>query len=371
MSKTQRSAAHIVLASSLATGAIAGASVLVDEMRTDYGEGAKYSVSMQTSATTTSEREMLVDGERREGRGGFGGGSERTTSFSVAYTDEVVAADEGAPTKVRRAFEAASGGMEMEMRGEPVEIDLGSPFDGVTLMLSLEEGVVEATVEDGDAPDDTERLEGHALPLPLDGLLPSGEVAAGDSWDIEPDALKRALGAGLSAKLLDRPEFGGRGGGRGGEGRGGRQRGGPRGGGMADAVSGLFRETMEWEVTGTLTDRTEEVEGRTCAVIEIEASMSGELPERQFGRGRDRDRAAGPAAPAGRTALPEGTIEAELEGELLWDAANACPVRLTLTGEIESEDRMVRDTERGTFEINSSSETELEVTVSITPTKAD
>lgn len=360
-----------LLALPFAAGAVAGVAAIADGMKTDYSEGRKYTVSMESSATTTSEREMLVDGERREGRGGAGGPSERTSTFSLAYTDEVVAADEGAPTQVRRAFEAASAGMEMEMRGEPVEMDLGSPFDGVTLLLSLEEGVVEATVEDGDAPEDTERLEGHSLTLPLDGLLPGDDVEAGDSWDIEPRALRSALGAGLTAKLIERPELGGGGGGqRGGEGRGGRQRGGPRGG-MGDAVSGLFGENMDWEITATLTERTEDVDGTSYAVIEIEATMSGALPEPQFGRRRGGgDRAVG-AAREVAIALPEGTIEAELNGELLWDAEHSCPVRLTMTGEVESEQSTVRDTERGNFEINSSSSTELEVTVSVTPTKGD
>ncbi len=306
--------------------------------------------------------EMLIDGEPLEGRG-FGGGGGRETTFSFDYTDTILAASEGAPTKIKREFGEAAGGMSMEMRGEAMEMELASAFDGMTLTLTEKDGEVEVEVTDGEAPED-ERLNGHWMALAIDGLLPEDEVEAGDEWDIEGEDLAKALGLGVQRILLDRPERaepeGGEGGGR------RRGRGGMRGGtgGAADMLAG-----GDWEVTAKMTEETEEVDGVECAVIEIKAEVSGSPPQRERGQGR-RDRAAGPTS-LQQEARQESSFSGEFEGKLLWNVEGSCPVSFSFEGKAELNSEMVRETQRGLMERSSTQEISLDINVTVEAGKAE
>ncbi|MEL6712308.1 MAG: hypothetical protein AAFP86_00960, partial [Planctomycetota bacterium] len=204
-----------------------------------------------------------------------------------------------------------------------------------------------------------ERLDGFGLTLMLDALLPEDDVETGGTWEVEASALESALAAGMSGRIMDRPAPP-----EGGEGRRGRgrRRGGPQGGG-GDALARLFTDNFEWTVEATLTDRTEEFGGVECVVITLEAEMQGDVPERERGgggrRGGGGDAVTAPVAPAA------GTVRAELEGELLWNAKQDFPARLTVTGTVESQETRSRETERGYFEMNRSSTTEIETTIEI------
>ncbi|MEO0661640.1 MAG: hypothetical protein AAFZ87_08890, partial [Planctomycetota bacterium] len=307
------------------------------------------------SSNTETDTELSMDGQPMEGRGNMGGPSER--SFSCSYTDTVLTSDAGAPLRVRRSFDEIEGRSMVERRGEPVESEQDSAFEGLTLVLEEVDGEVQITVEDGDEPE-PERLDGFGLTLMLDALLPEDDVEVGGTWEVEASAFETALAAGMAGRIMDRPAPP-----EGGEGRRGRgrRRGGEQGRG-GDALARLFSGDFEWTVEATLTDRTEEFGGVECVVITLEAEMQGNVPERERTGGRrggGGDAVRAPSTPAA------GTVSVELEGELLWNTKQDFPARLTVTGTVESEERRSRETERGYFEMNRSSTTEVETTIEI------
>lgn len=333
----------------VASGAVALG--LFGTLGTDYAKDRVFEVSVsQTASTEAVSMEITMNGEPidRGGRG-FGGGG-RTSTFSLTTTDVVLAAKEGAPTRVQRTFDEVSGEVSFEMRGEAQEREMESAFEGLTMVLSAEGDEVEVEVTDGDAPEE-ERLEGHSLALSLDRLLPEDKVEVGDEWSIEGDDLMAALGQRLQARLIDRPERQ-----EGGEGRGRRRGRNPRG--MSSPL--LMLADGDWDITATLTDEAEEVDGVECVVITIEAEVEADIEMGQRGR---RDRAAGQE---GRGGTSETTCSAEFEGRLLWSVDTQHPARLEFEGSIEISSERVRESERGVMEMSSVTETSFETTIDVT-----
>ena len=174
----------------------AGGTLLVGELRTQYAADSAYQVSytVETSSETT-HMEMLRDGEPME-RGGRRAGGPRTQQVEWTYTDTLAEVSDGLPTKLERVFDSVGGSSVSQGRDGEVERDLESEFEGLTLELTQGEDGVEVDIKDGESPD-AERLEGLVLALPLDGLLPEEDVAAGDEWEISGDAFLTALGMPL------------------------------------------------------------------------------------------------------------------------------------------------------------------------------
>ncbi len=326
-----------------------GATLAFEALGTKYVEKRVFEVSYSTETVTENlKTEIIRDGEAMD-RGGRGG---RTQNFEVSYTDTVLAAADGAPTQIQRAFDSVGGDMIMDGRDEPIERTLQSAFDGITMVLKDGEDGVEVEIEDGDAPD-AERLEGHTLALPLDGLLPGAEAEDGAEWEIDGAAFMAAMGMGMQRKLVDRPEREGGGEGRGGRGGGGggRRGGGQRGGG--DGGNMLAQGT--WEVTGSLTGETKEVDGVECAVIKIEAEVDGE-PE------------AGEGGREGMTR--ESSFSGQFEGELLFCMEESRPVSLEVTGGYELTSDTSFESERGSMEMSRIDETTITLSVTVAASMA-
>ena len=333
----------LLLAGASLTALSVGATLVFDAMGTKYAEKRVFDVSYSTETITENlTMEMIRDGESMD-RGGQGG---RTQSFEVAYTDTILEAADGAPTKIERMFDSVGGDMIMDGRDEPIERSLDSAFDGITLVLTQGDDGVEVEVSDGDAPD-SERLDGHALRLPLDGLLPSEDAEEGAEWEIDGAAFMAAMGMGMQRKLVDRPERGGGGEGRGGRGGGG-GRGGQRGGGGNNNGGNMLADGT-WEVTGTLTDETREVDGVKCAVIKIAAEVEGE-PE----AGNQRE---------GMTR--ESSYNGQFEGELLFCVEEGHPVSFEVTGGYELSSDSSFDSERGSMEMSRVDETKITLNVTV------
>lgn len=262
-----------------------------------------------------TEFEMTVDGHPVEGHHpGLGIRSE--LSRRIVQLDEIVERGDDVPTLVRRTFEELHEHEVHEGEDTSFDQERDAPLAGVTLELQADEdGDVEVTVADGDVPDD-ELLEGHRLALGLDALLPpeDEEIALGDSWDLDGEAVRRALGLDVVHALFPpagREED---------EERGPRRR--------AFAAARVLRNA-EWEGEVRLADDDASFEGRSCARFELELEGSGELPEMSVGR-RGRDRMLSLPLPS---AL-DNSFEIELEGELFFDLEAKRPVRLELEGDI-------------------------------------
>src|SRR5690349_10057597 len=237
------------------------------QLATDYSADKGFKVELQSALTMKSTTTMERDGEPVEGRGG--GESSSTTNRKAVYTDKIVAAKEGKPSKLTRAFETLEGSSTMSFGGEETTRDLEPQLVGVTLSLERgENGDVTAKVTDGKAPSDGACLEGHHMELALDHFLPEGEVADGASWEPSKEAVLVALALDMEKALYPRPAP------TEGEGGGGQGGGGGRGrrGGMGGMGGGDLRllETAEWECKATLTDEKAEKDGVACRVVTLE-----------------------------------------------------------------------------------------------------
>jgi hypothetical protein len=276
--------------------------------------------------TTTMEIER--DGERVDGPGG---GSSHTLRKET-HLDQVLAVEDGMPTKVRRTFESIGGRSEVSFGENSRENEIESPLDGVTIEIVESDGDFHSSAVEGGSPSST-ALEGHRTDLFLDAFLPAKDVKAGESWDLDADVVRRGLRIDLNAALFPPPERA-----EGGGGEGGGRRGGRRGAGGADA--GLLSRA-EWKGTAKLLSMDHDFDGTVCAEIEIKLSASGDLPEPER-RPRDGDRVFEPES----TMLPAATTTYQigLEGKFHFAVKARRPVSLDLEGtaKIERESEMTR-----------------------------
>lgn len=315
----------------------------------------KINLEMETTAFS-----MERDGQPVEGRGG-GGDSEE--SRTVVQIDQYLAHDGNRPTHLKRKFEEIGGEMSTSFGDQTMDRTLECQLSGITLELKAgDEDEPEVTVAEGKV-DDSELLDGHRLGVALDALLPEGAVESGASWDLDEEQIERALGIDL-ANVVFRPvenEDGGgfgRGGGGGGGGRGGRGFGRMGGGGFTSL------EHVEWKGKAKVADLEDTYEGETCVRIALELEGEGEMPEPQFGRGRDRREGFS----LGLSPSPRfgNTIEAKLEGSLWVSLSAHHPRALDLSGEVKIETSMERD--NGEFQMSMSSTREgkcdIEIVVS-------
>lgn len=328
------------------------------ELRTDYTaeRSLSYTSSMEMELETTTMR-MERDGQPVEMPGG-GGGMAMGEASEVTWTDKVLEHKDGKPTKVKRVFGVLEGSTTTSFGGEEQTRERKGALDGVTLELSLdEEGKVAAEVKEGDAPG--EALVGHHLTLALDEFLPEGDVAAGDSWELEKGAIQRGLGLDLAGVLFQRPQEGGGGGGGGGEGGGGGRRGqrGPRGG-MAGAV--LMQAELEGKAT--LAEELEEVDGISYRVIKLEITASGSMEEQGGMGGGGRGRAFEPTAPT----FVETTYSIELEGKLLFDPKAKLPASLSIDGTLKVESRREGDFQGTSFKSEMVQEGDIKFSATVT-----
>jgi hypothetical protein len=314
-------------------------------LRTEYKAEAVLRVASETRFDLESKTTMERDGEPVEA--GFGGGGMTSKEVRrVVLVDRVVAAADGKPTNVRRTFETAGLESSFEFGENGRDDERASPLEAVTLDLSLDdEGKVAAKVVEGDEPDEAAVLEGHVLELALDGLLPADGVDEGDEWNLDGDAIKRALG--LSVQLFPPPE-------RteeppsGGEGRRG-GRGGP-GFGFGGGASRLFTEGT-WEGKAKYAG-PETTDSGKLAVIELTLECNeckGELADPEPGEGGGRRRGFLAGGPDLASESIDTTFEIELEGKLLFSLDEKRPLSLELEGQISAERTSERSRGESTF----------------------
>ena len=308
----------------------------------------------------TTAMELEVDGEPQEGMGGMMGGSSSTVR-SVHKDDFLKVNEQGVPTHIKRSFAGIQSkrtgreGEERELDASPME-----PQDGLVLDIRVtEEGEQKIKVLEGEAPENEAFMEKQPMVFAIDGLLPEEAVAVDQSWELENDAIRRALGNWSPARR-PRPE-GERGFRRRGEDRAaqeGRRRQGFRrmGGGM-----GSYLRTAEWEGEATLVSLKAEFEDAQYALIEFKMSSEGVIPERERsergGRRRGGDDRVQPLATQPKAV--ESDAEIEIKGKLYFDLEAGRPVTLLLEGELGS--TTSHTSQRGDREISMYMEQEGEV----------
>ena len=320
---------------------------------------AKTSIEMETTSST-----FLRDGEEVEGRGG-GAGAVSADARTVVQLDTVLAKEDGAPTKMRRVYETVEGTSSRTMGEQTMDREVESPFSGLGLVLSLEDGDVTIEVEEGDEPD-AALLEGHRLDLALDALLPDDEVSKDDTWELDADAIQRLLGLDMQAKLFPPPAV--EEAPAGGEGRrgGGGRRGGMRGGGGMSVLQLLASD--QWEGEATLVEESEDTDEGTGAVIEFKATCTGDIPEPEGrGGGREEQFLAELIATYGPVTVFENTFEVEVKGRMVFSTEDHRPLYLGTEADVTIE--TYREFGRGDVQMSMESTQEgtfgYEVTVTI------
>jgi hypothetical protein len=349
---------HLFLAGAVGLCLATGAST---DLSTDYARVRTLRTTSELELDLeTTLMEMTVDDQPVEDQGP-GGGSSSSLVRKCVRVDEFLEAAEGAPSRVKRTFEVLHDNSSFSFGEDERTDERDYPLQGVTLELVHDAEGTRIELVDGPKPDDAALLEGHELALGLDGLLPEGSVELEASWELEHEALQRALSTAIDAKLFAEgppPERT-----RGGEGeRGGGGRGPGRGRGGAGRNLGL----LQWEGKAKLVALEEEHAGLPCARIELELEGKGDLPE-MGGRGGQRGGfflEPGGAGSAPATAFG-GTISAKLTGSLFVSLAERRPVALVLDGELQTENRFEREREGQRFSSHSVQSGRLTLNVKI------
>jgi hypothetical protein len=345
-----------ILTASLILATIPGGTALSTEYKADRALRMEIESTLKMETTTM---DIVRDGEPMDAHGG---GMSSETTHKEVHVDKVVEAKDGKPTKVHRTFEKVSGKMSRSMGDNANDSEIDCPLDGVTLEIKRDaDGKVQAAAVEGKAPD-AKLLENHVPDNFLDGLLPEGDAKADMSWDLDPEAIKRALRLDVTPALYPRPERpeGG------GEGGGGRRRGGGRMGGGDTA----FMQMAEWKGKAKLVALDKDVDGVACAVIELKLEASGDLPEPEMG-GRRGDRAFEPAVPGFSAA--KNTYDANLEGKFLFAVKARRPVSLELEGtaKLETTRETTRDDHTMKFHVVVEGNATYKVAVSEESAKAE
>jgi len=317
------------------------------DLSTDYARTRTLRVSSELELDLeTTSMEMTIDGEPAEDRGR--GGSSSSLVRKAVVTDQILEGSADGARHLKRTFETLHDESTFSFGEDERTSERDFPLAGVTLELQVQEdGQVRIERTDGPEPDDSELLAGHAPGLSLDAMLPEGPVEEGSSWKLDHEALTRALATALDPKLFAEtpPEEGGRFGERGGD-RGERR--GPPGGGRGFGGAARNLGLLEWEGKATLVAVEQDEEAGPTARIELELTGQGELPEPSF-RGPSRGFLLEGAAPAPF----EGTVKAELRGELSISLTARRPAALELDGEITIDNRFEREREGRTFSSHS------------------
>lgn len=307
---------------SFALPAVLAASALVPErlpwerVRFAPEAGATVTKTFETHVELEFEEfSQTVDGQRPQVEPTIEAQSVETTR--VVVQDRYVATAEGRPVTLRRTYEEIAHEVEsptrVELMGQEMEVDLHG-----TGKSALEDEVVEfrwdaesgeyarafAEEEGGDA----ELLPGLAEDMDLRALIPPEEVAVGDRWEVDADAVTGFLfpGGDLAIDIVsdgeDAPP------GMAGPGEDPPTR--------ALLCQGFEEEGLEGEVSCRLAAVREE-EGTRVAVIEVELDLDSTADVTELYReALEANQQEGMELELDRVSL---TVTLEGQGELLWD----------------------------------------------------
>jgi hypothetical protein len=200
-----------------------------------------------------------------------------TIAQDVSVTDTYDAVGDGRPSKLTRKFDSSNFDWEMkaevDMMGETDEQDANasgtSKLDGSTVVFTWDEesGAYKAAFPEG-VEGDAELLENLSEDMDLRGLLPkSGELTAGDSYDIELASLIDVFAPGGDLKLDVQIE-------------GAEDAGGPDPSMMGD-FRRIFEEMVAGEANGKFVG-TKEIDGVTVGVIELTFKINASRDMSEF-----------------------------------------------------------------------------------------
>ncbi len=306
-----------------------------------------------TQETSVDDSETLINGSSD-----MAPEIESDTSIvrTLAVTDRIASSAEGRPTAFERTYDTVSidvkSPMKLSMMGQLTEAELAfegtSALDsrGVKFNWDAESGSYKRAWSDDEG--DTEMLEGLNEDLDMRGMLPGGDAAMGDSWEVDPAVFVDLVFAGgdLSFEMTstgDTPP--------------------PGMGDVADQTDGheSWEELEDSTVTATLAEPESSGESR-IAVIEFEVDITAIADNSD-----DMREAIESQAPGAGVDIETATTRSFLEGKgvLKWDLAAGHAVSLTFSGEISAEQEQVASISMGGQEMAIESNTESSGTINL------
>lgn len=326
-----------------------------------YDEKRVLRSEVETSLSIeTTEMTMERDGEPMPSRGGGGGKSE--AEFKEVHVDEIHSVLEGRLMKVKRTFEELSGSRTSTRGDETRETEIESPIEGLSIVLTPDGDDVSVEVVEGKKPADEKAFEHEHLASFLDGALAPSDVEEGATWELGKEQVLALLRADVHRGLFPPPPREDEG-----NGEGGGRRGGARGGRGGNDMA-LF-VMADWKGKAKLASASEEIDGVTCAVIELELDASGEL-EMPEGGMRPGGRRGGMFEPEAAPRLGS-EYDISLTGKLVFARKERRVVSLDVEGKLSTTlDQEGEGRDGGTFKVHMKREGKFELKVKVTSESA-
>lgn len=256
-------------------------------------------------------------------------------STHVEVSDLYGPLKDGRPTKLTRSYDKLNGstvqklelpeGMEAEGDGNE-EKERSSELEGKTIVFKLNEDGEGYKADFPDGKGDADLLKRLEEDMDLRGFLPSGEVVADKSWDIEPKVFNSVLGApGGDLKIKTKDDKG-----------------------EDSDLEQQFEDNVKGKGKGTYKGQRD-VGGHKCAVIALEAELTTEAKDDKSGEGGHRGKR-------------EVSLEFSVENELLWDIEEGHFRKCTLSSKVKMtmKDQLSMDAEDGKHELEQTAEFEGE-----------
>lgn len=325
-------------------------------------EGPAYAPADGTTLVRTFTLSLDVSVDDSEtlinGSGDMAPEIESDTSFvrTLAVTDRIASSADGRPTALERTYDTVSmeieSPMKMSMMGQVTEANLAfegtSALDarGVKFTWDAESDAFKRAWSDDEG--DAEMLEGLTEDLDMRGMLPSGDVAVGDSWEVDPATFVDIVFAGgdLSFEMTSTGDAA------------------PPGMGSAeDQTDGResWQELEDSTVTATLGEPESSGDSR-IAVIAFEVDLSANADNEE-----DMLEAIEAQAPGAGVDIETATTKSYLEGKgvLKWDMAAGHAISLTFSGDVSAEIEQIASISMGGQEMAIESTTETSGTINL------
>jgi hypothetical protein len=380
----------------LSVGLLSAAALGQDKIDLTIQPAAKaVRYTIESRSSSTSEREVLVDGEPMEGRGGFGGGG----GGGATARESKVVFDEGREGGTTwRIYRHATAKMAMPGRdGEPVENEVeGGMLNERLSIVEDDRGVV--VTREGDEGGELPPMMSRGIPTRTEfaGITPKDGVAVGAEFDLPAAFLAMFSSIDHPVRPAFDPEaFAGRGGGqrppRGeGAGEGGGQRP-PRGEGAGEGegqrpprgqggqagqagarfggagMMGMFggdptlrlltNDKLNGKVVGKLVEVKDgiariQIQGTREAEGTLEEIGMAALGGAAGGRGGRGGRGGGQAPAAGG----DGSVKLTLAGEIWVDVAQHALVKIVVEGKSHTTTQARMDRNEREIEMNATTD---------------
>ena len=247
------------------------------------------------------------------------------SNLEIRVTDQFVSMRDGEPKKLRRSFDKLVQKTTVDVANPMVDQNIDIPFssslegEDVIFTWNPEKDAYDVAFPDEEG--DEELLIGLTEDMDLRGFLPAGEVAEGDEWAVDPEALSGVLVPGGNVKLIPDDAEGAE-----------------MMGGM-NADMGDFADWFSEDIEGSIKARFEGVRetdtGTEVGVIAIRVEITNavdmtEDAQEQLEQGE---------LPFGVDEMEISVLDLQLtlesKGTLLWNLEEGCAYSLELSGEFE------------------------------------